>query len=195
MQEIVKYVILKSAEISRANSAAEVCFAIQLFTRILVPVSSISYFTGNVEKSFPKETDRQKGDGVMTFDEFADIVDDEMNLLPDYCYDELNGGVVVDEAEYLHPARRADDLYILGTYTSDPVLGKQIRLYFGSFRACVADSPTAMKLQIRKTLRHEFLHHLETRARIFGKESLAEEDRQNMIRYFDRHKDSPSGKA
>lgn len=124
----------------------------------------------------------------MTFHEFADIVDDEMNLLPDYCYDELNGGVVVDEAEYLHPARKRDDLYILGTYTSDPVLGRQIRLYYGSFRACVADNPAAMQSQIRSTLRHEFLHHLETRAGIFGKESLIEEDRQRMLQYFERHK-------
>ena len=124
----------------------------------------------------------------MTFDEFADIVDEEMNLLPDYCYDELNGGVVVDEAAYLHPARRADDLYILGTYSSDRIMGKQIRLYYGSFRACISDNPEAMRQQIRTTLRHEFLHHLETRAGIMGKDSLAEEDRKDMIKYFERHK-------
>ena len=124
----------------------------------------------------------------MSFDDFADIVDDEMNLLPDYCYDELNGGVVVDEAAYPHPARQADDLYILGTYSADPVLGRQIRLYYGSFRACIRDNPESMQRQIRSTLRHEFLHHLEARAGIYGKDSLAEEDRQNMIRYFERHK-------
>lgn len=123
----------------------------------------------------------------MSFDEFADIVDEEMNLVPDYVYDELNGNVVVDERPLLHPDRLADDLYILGTYTSDPVLGKQVRIYYGSFLATLGNSSTQVyQKQIRKTLRHEFRHHLETRAGMFGKDSLVEEDRQRMREYFSR---------
>ena len=124
----------------------------------------------------------------MTFDEFADIVDDEMELLPDYVYDELNGGVVVDERPCLHPDRLADDLYILGTYTTDPVLGKQIRIYYGSFVAAVSPDPDVIRRQIRETLRHEFLHHMETRAGMFGKGTLIEEDRERMRRYYQSHR-------
>ena len=125
---------------------------------------------------------------MLSFDDFSDIVDEEMNLLPDYAYDELNGGVVVDERPLLHPARVSDDLYILGTYTSDPILGKQVRIYYGSFAATMCgQSDEAVKRQIRQTLRHEFRHHLETRAGMFGKDSLIEEDRQNMAAYYRQH--------
>ena len=125
---------------------------------------------------------------MLSFDEFADVVDDEMNLLPDYAFDELNGGVVVDERPLLHPARVSDDLYILGTYTSDPVLGKQVRIYYGSFTATMStQSDEAVRRQIRETLRHEFQHHLETRAGMFGKDSLVEEDRRRLSNYFRQH--------
>ena len=126
---------------------------------------------------------------MIDYDTFADLVEEEMNLLPDYVYEELNGGVLVDAKTYLHPARVSDDLYILGTYTSDHILGKQIVLYYGSFAATMGGSPEeAIRQQIRATLRHEFLHHLETRAGLFGKGTLVEEDKENMRKYFMRHK-------
>ena len=124
----------------------------------------------------------------MCYDDFADIVDDEMNLLPDYCYDELNGGVLVDDQAYLHPGRVTDDLYILGTYSWDSRMGRQIVLYYGSFAATMGNAPEeAIRKKIRETLRHEFLHHLETRAGLFGKGSLVEEDRERMRQYYIRH--------
>ena len=123
----------------------------------------------------------------MTFEAFSHIVDEEMELLPDYVFEDLNGGVVVDESAYLHPARVADDLYILGTYTSDRILGRQVRLYYGSFIATIGHQEEALRRQIRDTLRHEFLHHLETKAGIIGRHSLGEKDRQKMVRYFESH--------
>ena len=116
----------------------------------------------------------------MTFDEFADIVDEEMNLVPDYVYDELNGNVVVEERAYLHPGRVDDDLYILGTYSSDPVLGNQVRIYFGSFLATYGNNEKAIAAQIRHTLRHEFLHHLESLA---GERDLEIQDAIQLAEY------------
>ena len=105
---------------------------------------------------------------VPSFDEFADIVDEEMNLVPDYVYEELNGNVVMEDQAYPHPDRLADDLYILGIY--NPVLGKQVRIHYGSFAASLKPAGMeAYQKQIRQTLQHEFLHHLETRAGLFGK--------------------------
>ena len=125
---------------------------------------------------------------MMTFDEFAEVVEEEMKLLPDYVHEELNGGVLVDVAAYPHPNRLADDLYILGTYSVNGVFGKQIVLYYGSFEASMGTmSDEAVRLQIRDTLRHEFRHHLETRAGLFGKGTLIEEDRERMRTYFMRH--------
>ncbi len=125
----------------------------------------------------------------MTLDEFSEIVEEEMELLPDYVYDELNGGVIVDENVYLHPGRMAEDLYILGTYSSDGILGKQIVLYYGSFMMTMGGmGKEAIRRQIRDTVRHEFQHHLETRAGLFGRGTLMEEDHDSMIRYYMRHK-------
>ena len=125
----------------------------------------------------------------MTLEEFSEIVEEEMALLPDYVYEELNGGVIVDESAYLHPGRVAEDLYILGTYSSDAFLGKQIVLYYGSFMATMAGMGSkAIRAQIRDTVRHEFQHHLETRAGLFGRGTLMEEDHNSMIRYYMRHR-------
>ena len=125
---------------------------------------------------------------MLTFDEFAAIAEEETAALPPYVYDELNGGVVVDQNAYLHPARLEDDLYILGTYSSNPVMGKQIVLYYGSFTASLGTAGEAVyRAQIRETLRHEFRHHLETRAGLFGAGTLVEEDKEKMMTYFMRH--------
>ena len=121
----------------------------------------------------------------MTMEEFSAIVEEEMALLPEYVFEELNGGVIVDERTCQHPDSQRNDLYILGTYTSGGVPGKQVTLYYGSFMATMPGGATEyIRAQIRETLRHEFLHHLETKAGMFGEGSLIEEDRERMIRYL-----------
>ena len=126
----------------------------------------------------------------MDFDRFSDIVEEELALLPEYVHDELNGGVLTDRSAYLHPGRVADDLYILGTYSTDPVMGKQIVLYYGSFMAVMGNAgEETFRAQIRETLRHEFRHHLETRAGLFHSGTLIEEDRETMKKYYLRHRE------
>ncbi len=125
---------------------------------------------------------------MMTFDRFSDIVEEEIQLLPEYVFEELNGGVLTDRNAYLHPARLEDDLYILGTYSSGGYIGKQIILYYGSFEATMdLNDEQSVRKQIRDTLRHEFRHHMETRAGLFRRGTLIEEDRDNMMKYFMRH--------
>ena len=125
---------------------------------------------------------------MLTFDDFARIVREEVDLLPDFVHEKLDGGVLVDSDVYLHPKRLADDLYILGTYSVDPVFGKQIILYYGSFTATLgAASESAYRVRIRETVRHEFLHHLETRAGLYDKGTLIEEDARRMQDYYKSH--------
>ena len=125
------------------------------------------------------------GELLMTIERFSEIVEEEMALLPDYVFDELNGGVIVDERVNMHPESRNDDLYIMGTYSSGDIPGKQVTLYYGSFMVTMPGaSEEEIGDRIRETLRHEFLHHLETKAGLFGKGSLIEEDRDRMIRYY-----------
>ena len=124
----------------------------------------------------------------MTYERFGDIAEEEAALLPEYVYEELDGGVLTDPSAYPHPKRLAEDLYILGTY-SRGVMGKQIVLYYGSFMAVMgyADEET-IRMQIRSVLRHEFRHHLETRAGLYFGGTLIEEDRESMLKYFMRHR-------
>ena len=125
---------------------------------------------------------------MMTFDDFARIVKEEVDLLPDYVHEKLDGGVLADSDAYLHPGRVADDLYILGTYSVDPVFGKQIILYYGSFVSTLGNAPeSSYREKIRETVRHEFLHHLETRAGLYYKGTLIEEDARRMREYYKSH--------
>lgn len=125
---------------------------------------------------------------MLTFEDFTRILNEEVEALPEYVHEKLNGGVLADSSVYLHPGRVADDLYIFGTYSSDPVFGKQIVLYYGSFTAVLGDSSeSAYREKIRETVRHEFLHHLETRAGLYSKGTLAEEDAIKMREYYNAH--------
>lgn len=122
---------------------------------------------------------------MLTFEDFTRIVEEEVDLLPSYVHDKLDGGVLADSNVFLHPKRVADDLYILGTYSVDPIFGNQIVLYYGSFISTIGDaSEEVYRDRIRDTVRHEFLHHMETRA---GEKGLVEEDAQRMRAYFQRH--------
>ena len=125
---------------------------------------------------------------MVDYNKFKKIVEEEMELLPKYVFDGLNGGVVVEMEAYPHPARLADDLYILGTYNTDAVLGHQIKLFYGSFMVYYFwMDEEQIRPKIRETLRHEFLHYLETKAGLFGKGSLVEEDIKQMCQYFENH--------
>ena len=125
---------------------------------------------------------------MITFEDFTSIVMEEVDILPEYVHKELNGGVLVDSSAYLHPARLADDLYILGTYTVDPILGKQIVIYYGSFISTFGNaSESVYREKIRETVRHEFLHHLETNAGLFSKGTLIEDDDRRMMEYYKNH--------
>ncbi len=125
---------------------------------------------------------------MISIDEFEEMVKEEMDELPDYVHEDLNGGVLIDPAVYLHPGRVADDLYILGTYSYGGIMGKQIVLYYGSFMRTMGSAPAeTIRRQVRETLRHEFLHHLETRAGLFYKGTLIEEDRERMMKYYLAH--------
>lgn len=122
---------------------------------------------------------------MITYDAFDRIVQEEIALLPEYVHHDLTGGVLIDPGTYLHPARVADDLYIMGTYSTGGITGKAIILYYGSFMATMPNaSEEALRLKIRETLRHEFLHHLETMA---GEKSLVDEDVDRMIQYLKSH--------
>ena len=128
-----------------------------------------------------------------SYERFRSIVSEEMDLLPQYVFDELTGGVLVEKKSRLSPDSVADDLFILGLYTWSG-LGKQVTLFYGSFLEVIGKAGEEVyRARIRETLRHEFLHHMETQAGMFGKGSLLEEDERRRQRYLQARRGQEKG--
>jgi hypothetical protein len=65
-------------------------------------------------------------------------------------------------------------------------MGRYIIIYYGSFIALFGHlSDEQMTRELRKTLRHEFTHHLESLA---GEDGLEKEDDDFMRKYLGNHK-------
>lgn len=111
----------------------------------------------------------------LSFDEFARLADRVVDEIPPRLCRELNGGFVV-----LPEAKRDGGLLILGEYVLDEWLGRRVVLYYGSFAELLGGSPVrAWERELRRTVRHELRHHLESLA---GVDYLAREDQEVLAR-------------
>lgn len=118
-------------------------------------------------------------------EEFLEIMEELLEEIPEEFHKELSGGVrVLDECR-ISPHTVNDDLIILGEYHHNAVLGSHIAIYYGSFeRVHGRLSKESLKKQVRKTLRHEFRHHLE---RLSGIRDLEVEDEIQIAEYLKEH--------
>ncbi|HYF95824.1 MAG TPA: metallopeptidase family protein [Symbiobacteriaceae bacterium] len=121
----------------------------------------------------------------MDIEQFTELADRLMDRVPEPVLEGLNGGVTVRRN-----ARRdkADprDVYIMGEYVTDPVMGCYVVLYYGSFVAILTGEPDAVwEEELWETIRHELRHHLEVRA---GESDLDREDEEQM---YELRKRSP----
>lgn len=124
----------------------------------------------------------------VTIDEFEELVSEVLDELPEEFFDGLSGGVIVEEEARLSEHAKDDDLYSLGTYTSDK-RGGQITIFYGSFAKVRGwMQGDELKQAVRETVRHEFRHHLEFRSGMHGVDSLEEEDNNEMRKYLDSHR-------
>lgn len=126
---------------------------------------------------------------MYTIDETEMLLNEIAEEIPQELYKELNGGIVLKEEAKLHPQNKAKDLFILGEYHRDSRLGNFIAIYYGSFVQTFGNASLAeYKEQLRKVLKHEFLHHVEGLA---GVQDLEIEDAveiQNYLKLWDRKK-------
>jgi predicted Zn-dependent protease with MMP-like domain len=123
---------------------------------------------------------------MMTIDEMNDVLDDLAEELPDVFYRELNGGIVLlpeaKESEY----SQNKDLFTLGEYHHGGSMGNYIKIYYGSFERLYSYlSDEEMKNELRRTLRHEFRHHMEA---LGGEDGLADEDALFIRDYLERRR-------
>ena len=124
---------------------------------------------------------------MISLEEYETIVEELLDELPEEFFRELSGGVVVSEATVVPDYARGDDLYTMGQYQVTYGM-RQIVMYKGSFDRGYpwADAAAARSL-IRRTLRHEFRHHLESIGGIHNSSSLEAEDERNKQTYLDFH--------
>jgi len=115
-------------------------------------------------------------------DKFTEILDGLCEELPEVFFERLNGGVNVIENAKQHPKAVDGRLYILGEYIRSREMGRYIAIYYGSFEKLFGDySIKKLTDELRKTLRHEFRHHLEALA---GEKDLEIEDDRRLERYL-----------
>ena len=116
----------------------------------------------------------------MTIEEAGLLLDKLAEELPAEFFGDLNGGVLLDPGEKRHPS--SSSLCILGEYHTHPVLGRQIIIYYGSFaRTYGGASPHTWEDELRRTLRHEFTHHIESLA---GERTLERRDREQIEEFL-----------
>lgn len=116
--------------------------------------------------------------------EFLEIAEQLSEEIPPELFEGLNGGVRIASECKINPHARNDDLIILGEYQRSGMMGCHIILYYGSFMRMYGQlTQEALTGWMRKTLRHEFRHHLEYRS---GLKDLEIEDRKFLEDYLGR---------
>ena len=122
---------------------------------------------------------------MVTIDQAQEILDRVAEGLPKEFYKELNGGILL-----LPDVRRSrepwgENLYTLGAYNVSYSMGRYIAIYYGSFEYVFGNDSTEETIaeELRKTLLHEFTHHLEDLA---GENDLEKEDERRMRIYRER---------
>jgi predicted Zn-dependent protease with MMP-like domain len=110
-----------------------------------------------------------------SFNQFADLLDDAVDRIPDRFLRDLSGGFNLRKE-----TKRDDGYYILGEYVEDGLGGCFIVFYYGSFAALLANEPvTVWEAEIIDTVLHEMQHHLEAMA---GRDDLAQQEMEELAR-------------
>ena len=117
---------------------------------------------------------------MIDIDGFYEILNDVCEELPDDLFRDLHYGVQLSEDVKLSPFDEDGTLYIMGEYTRSNH-GNRITIYYGSFaRTCGWMPEEQLKNRLREVVRHEFRHHMENLAGMYGADSLEHEDREKL---------------
>jgi len=110
---------------------------------------------------------------MISIDEFEVLLQEIADSLPEEFFDGLNGGILLLPEIKYHPKAINNDLYVMGEYHYDSVYGRYISIFYGSFsRVCGMFSPEQLKARLEHTVKHEFRHHLESKAGLIDLEII-----------------------
>lgn len=99
-----------------------------------------------------------------TFDQVADLLDEMAETFPPVFFEQLNGGILLQEEAKPDPMFPEGEVYFMGEYVQDSYLGRYINLYYGSFLASARNeswSEETWRKELYTTLAHEFTHHVD----------------------------------
>ena len=102
-----------------------------------------------------------------TFDQVADLLDEMAETFPPVFFEQLNGGILLQEEAKPDPIFPEGEVYFMGEYVQDSYLGRYINLYYGSFLDSARNeswSEETWREELYTTLAHEFTHHMEETA-------------------------------
>jgi predicted Zn-dependent protease with MMP-like domain len=117
---------------------------------------------------------------MVDIDRFYEMLNDVCEELPEDFFRELHYGVHLSEECKLSPYAENGDMVIMGEYHRSRQ-GNRITIYYGSFaRTCGWMPEEELKDRLRKTVRHEFRHHMENLAGMYGADSLEHEDMEEI---------------
>lgn len=120
---------------------------------------------------------------IPTYNQMGDWLEEIAQDFPEAFFEDLDGGIQLEEKALPDPNFPPGEMYIMGEYVHDN-LGRYILLYYGSFAALLSEEDEeGWKDEIFATMAHEFTHHLEETAGLhalddkdleFLREALAE---------------------
>ncbi|MCL2035097.1 MAG: metallopeptidase family protein [Oscillospiraceae bacterium] len=117
---------------------------------------------------------------LILIDEMNEMLKEIADEIPEPFYAHLNGGVILSPKTVLHDDDVDGSLFTLGEYHHDN-MGRYIVLYYGSFReTCAGMSRKTLYRKLKKTLLHEFTHHIESLA---GERGLERRDAIEIAKY------------
>ncbi|MCI6991094.1 MAG: metallopeptidase family protein [Clostridiales bacterium] len=124
-----------------------------------------------------------------TFDQVGELLDEMAEEFPPVFFQELNGGILLDEEAKPDPLFPEGEVYFMGEYVQDGYLGRSIHLYYGSFLASARRedwSEETWQKELYTTLAHELTHHVESLANAHALDDKDEEDLLELMRYYQK---------
>lgn len=121
---------------------------------------------------------------MVSIDKVEEMLNELVDELPKPIFKKLNGGVVLLPDKKYSEVAIDDDLIVLGEYYRSNILGRYVKIYYGSLMERFGHlSAEKLRKEIDKVLKHELTHHLESLA---GERDLEKEDLKFISRYLQR---------
>ena len=119
---------------------------------------------------------------VPTYEQMGDWLEEIAEEFPESFFEELDGGIQLEEQALPDPDFPPGEMYILGEYCDD-CLGRYINLYYGSFAALAQQEDwdrETWEAELRTTLSHELTHHMEG---LSGLHALDDQDAAELAQW------------